>query len=182
MSKIGKKPIAIPEGVKVEMNGDKIIVEGPKGKLERTLPKEIKIKINESEKLLMVSFEGAKEKKALWGSFRAHINNMIEGVKNGFEKSLKIEGVGWRASLEGKELSLKLGFSHPVKVKPIEGVTFSVEKDIIKVSGIDKEKVGNMAAKIRAIYPPEPYKGKGIRYVDEVVKKKAGKKAVASIK
>ncbi len=180
MSKIGKKPIELPIDVKVDLSDNKIIVEGPKGKLERIIPREIKIE--KQDQTLIVSFDGPKEKKALWGSFRSHISNMVEGVKNGFEKSLKIEGVGWRASLEGKDLSLKLGFSHLVKVKPIDGVTFSIEKDIIKVSGIDKEKVGNVAAKIRSIYPPEPYKGKGIRYLDEVVRKKAGKKAVASIK
>lgn len=180
MSKIGKKPITLDKDIKIDLSEGRIIVEGPKGKLERKIPKEIKIIKDDAN--LVVAFEGPREKKSLWGTFRSHIANMVEGVKNGFEKSLKIQGVGWRASFEGKDLVLKLGFSHPVKVKPIEGITFSIEKDIIKVSGIDKEKVGSIAAKIRAIYPPEPYKGKGIRYVDETVRKKAGKKAATSIK
>jgi large subunit ribosomal protein L6 len=180
MSKIGKKPIVIPDDVKIEISDNKIIIEGPKGKLEKNFPSEINI--DKKEKELLVSFRGPKEKKALWGSWWAHIVNMIKGVKNGFEKSLKIEGVGWRVKLEGKTLVLKLGFSHSIKIPSPEGVDFLIEKDIIKILGIDKDKVGNVAAKIRAIYPPEPYKGKGIRYVDEVVRKKAGKKAVATIK
>lgn len=180
MSKIGKQLIGIPQDVKIDISDNKISVGGKKGKLEKIFPQEIKIEQTKNE--LIIKFEGSKEKKALWGTWRAHIANMIKGVTDGFEKSLKIEGVGWRASLEGQNLVLKLGFSHLVKVSPSEGVAFSTEKDIIKISGIDKEKVGNIAAKIRKICPPEPYKGKGIRYVDEIVKKKAGKKAVASVK
>jgi large subunit ribosomal protein L6 len=180
MSKIGKQPIKIPSDVKIDFTNGKIIVEGPKGKLERNIPSEVLV--NKKENEIVLAYKGPKEKKALWGTWRAHIFNLIEGAKNGFEKNLKIEGVGWRASIEGEDLSLKVGFSHPVKVSPPEGINFVMEKDIIKIVGINKELVGNVAAKIRAIRPPEPYKGKGIRYVDEVVKRKAGKKAVTALK
>lgn len=180
MSKIGKQSINIPDSVKVEISENKIVIEGFKGKLEKEFPSEISI--DKKGKELIVTFKGLKEKKALWGTWRSHIANMIEGVKDGFEKSLKIEGVGWKASVEGKTLVLKIGFSHPVKIVPPESIVFSVEKNIIKISGIDKEKVGNIAAKIRSIYPPSPYKEKGIYYVDEVVRKKVGKKAVTVVK
>lgn len=183
MSKVGKKPIELPPEIKIDLRDNFLIVEGPKGKLERKIPDEIKIKIEETggRKVILVSYEGSKEKKALWGTFRSLIYNMIEGVKNGFEKKLIIEGVGWRANMEGKDLVLNIGFSHPVKVSPPDGINFSVEKNnMVIVSGIDKEVVGNTAAKIRKIRPPEPYKGKGIRYENEVIRRKAGKKAATS--
>jgi len=180
MSKIGKKPIKIPEKTKIEVKDEKIIVEGPKGKLERILPPEIIIE--QKDNIIAVIFKGSKEKKALWGTLQSIIQNMVDGVNKEFEKELKIEGVGWRATIEGKVLVLKVGFSHLVKIPSIVGVNFTVEKDIIKISGIDKEKVGLMASKIRLVKPPEPYKGKGIRYIDEIVKKKAGKKAIGSEK
>jgi len=154
MSKIGKKPILIENDVKVELSENKIVVEGPKGRLERIFPKEIKVEKKEKE--LLVTFHGSKEKKAFWGSWQSHIANMIQGVKHGFEKSLKIEGVGWRANLEGEKLVLKVGFSHLVKLDPPKEIKFTIEKNIIKVEGADKEKVGNTAAKIRAVFPPEP--------------------------
>ena len=179
MSKIGKQPINT-EGAKVEINDEKIVIEGPKGKLERKLPSEIFVK--KENDILVVSFKGAGEKEALWGTWRSHIANMIEGAKEGFEKNLKIEGVGWKASIEGKDLVLNVGFSHPVKISSPEGITFLTEKNIIKISGPDKDLVGSTAAKIRKVRPPEPYKGKGIRYENEVVRRKAGKKAVTAIK
>ena len=179
MSKVGKKQIEILEGIKVDIKEDKILVEGPKGKLERNFPPEISIE--KKENILKVSFSGPKEKKAYWGTWRSHVSNMIKGAKEGFEKKLKIEGVGWRASLEGKDLVLNVGFSHPVKISPPENISFSVEKNIIIINGIDKELIGNIAAKIRKVRPPEPYKGKGIHYEDEIVRKKAGKKAVATM-
>ncbi|MFH0987399.1 MAG: 50S ribosomal protein L6 [Patescibacteria group bacterium] len=180
MSKIGKKPIRMPSNVKIVLGKGGIVVEGPKGKIERKLPSVISVK--EEDKTISVGLKGSKEEKNLWGTWRAHINNMVRGVTEGFEKDLKIEGIGWRANLEGKNLVLRVGFSHPVKVSSPEGITFSVKKEIIKISGVDIEKVGSTAAKIRDIQPPEPYKGKGIRYVGEVVRKKAGKKAIATTK
>lgn len=178
MSKIGKKPIEIPSEVKIDFKEGKILVEGPKGKMEKYLPREISFEIKDNN--LIVSYNGPKEKKALWGTWRSHIQNMIIGVKDGFEKRLLIEGVGWRASIEGKDLVLNVGFSHPVKVSPPDGINFAVEKNIIVIGGTDKELVGNVAAKIRKIRPPEPYKGKGIRYENEIIRRKAGKKAVSA--
>ena len=173
MSKIGKKPIGIPENVKVNVERGKVSVEGPRGRLEKQLPPEISVEKKDNQ--IFVKFSGSKEKRVLWGTWRAHIKNMIEGAYCGFEKKLKIEGVGWRASLEKSDLVLKVGFTHPIKISPPEGVSFLVEKEIIKVSGIDKEKVGSVAAKVRSVQPPEPYKGKGIRYLDEIIRRKAGK-------
>jgi large subunit ribosomal protein L6 len=181
MSRIGKKPIQIPEGVKVEIYQNKIRVEGPKGKLEKNIPSEIDVQIKEG--MILVSPKSkTKKAKALWGTIRQIIYNMVEGVTKGFEKKLEIEGLGYRASVSGDELVLEVGFSHPVKIKKPEGINFSVEKNIITVSGIDKELVGQIAANIRRVRPPDPYKGKGIRYLGEVIRKKAGKKAVAAAK
>lgn len=178
MSKIGKLPIEIPNDVKVEIKEKKILVKGPKGALEKEFPSEIFIE--RKDNLLFVKFQGTKEKKALWGTWRALIKNIIKGVNEGYEKKLKMTGVGWKANIEGDNLILKTRFTHPVKIPFLKGINLSVEKDIINVSGIDKEKVGLMTAKIRAISPPEPYKGKGIAYLDEVIKRKAGKKVVAA--
>ncbi len=179
MSRIGKKSILIPQGVEVEINGQQVSVKGPKGKLERETRPEIAIEIKENE----ISVSPKKETKktqAFWGLTRALLNNMVEGVSQGFEKKIQIEGVGYKGVLEGDVLTLSLGFSHPVKVKAPEGVSFMVEKNIITLSGIDKEKVTQTAAEIRKIRPPEPYKGKGIRYVGEKVRRKVGKKAAGS--
>jgi large subunit ribosomal protein L6 len=181
MSKIGKKPILIPEGVKVEINQNKIKVEGPKGKLEKNIPSEVDVQIREGMILVSPRLK-TKKNKTLWGTIRQIIYNMVEGVTKGFEKKLEIEGLGYRASLSGDELSLEVGFSHPVKIKKPEGINFSVEKNIITVSGIDKELVGQIAANIRKVRPPDPYKGKGIRYFGEAIRKKASKKAVAAAK
>lgn len=180
MSKIGGKPIQIPEGVKIEMKNHLLLIVGSKGEFKKEIPSEISIE--EKDNQILVKFKGSKDKKTIWGTWRSHIQNMITGVNVGFEKNLKIEGVGWRADLEGKKLVLKVGFSHPVEVLPIEGIKFAIEKNIIKVSGISKELVGIMAANIRKIRPPEPYKGKGIRYVDEVIYRKVGKKAITAAK
>jgi len=180
MSKIGKKPISIPENVKTDITERNISIEGVKGKSEKQFPSEISVE--KKDRQLFIKFSGPKEKKALFGTWRAHIKNMIEGVTQGFEKKLKIEGLGWRANLEGKNLVLKVGLTHPVKISPSEGIVFSVKKEIITISGIDKEKVGSTAMRIRNIQPPEPYKGKGIRYIDEIIRIKAGKKAAATVK
>ncbi len=178
MSRIGKKPILIPKGVEVEENQGKIKVKGPKGELERTINPEIKVEAKEGEILVFPQKE-TKQTKALWGLIRALVANMVQGVSQGFEKKLEIEGVGYKARTEGNDLILEVGFSHSVKVVPPEGITFSVEKNLITVSGIDKEAIGQIAAKIRRVKPPEPYKGKGIRYQGEQIRRKVGKKAAA---
>jgi len=179
MSRIGKKVITIPNGVEVVIENNLVSVKGPKGELKRVIRPEVKIVIENNEISVLPDKEN-KKTKALWGLSRALINNMVVGVSQGFEKKLQIEGVGYKANLEGDVLTLQLGFSHPVKVKAPEQVKFLVEKNIVTLSGIDIEKVTQTAAQIRKIKPPEPYKGKGIRYLGEEVKKKVGKKAVGS--
>lgn len=182
MSRIGKKPITIPEGVEVKIDEHQIKVKGPKGELTKSIPAQIEVSLKQSEgqKELVVipRKKSAKNIRALWGLFRALIFNMVEGVTKGFEKKLEIEGVGYRVALEGDKLVLSLGFSHPIEIKAPEGIEFKVEKNTITISGLDKQLVGQMAAKIRAQRRPEPYKGKGIRYADEVIRRKVGKKAV----
>ncbi len=175
MSRIGKKPIKIPEKVKVTIEGQKVLVEGPKGKLERKFRPEIGVKIENNEIVVFPKIE-TKKTKALWGTTRQIIFNMVEGVTKGFEKKLEIKGLGYKAQLEGKTLILHVGFSHPVKVEIPEGINVSVEKNIISVSGIDKELVGQVAAKIKQVKPAEPYKEKGIKYVGEKIRRKVAKK------
>jgi len=179
MSRIGKKPILIPPGVEVKIEGQKVVIRGPKGELLRQVPPEIKIETSEGKIFVSVQIV-TKKTKALWGTTRQLISNMIDGVTKGFERKLEIEGLGYRASLEGENLVLEIGFAQPVKIKKPEGIKFSVEKNVIIVSGIDKELVGQIAAKVRAVRPPEPYKGKGIRYFGEVIRRKAGKKVVTA--
>lgn len=179
MSKIGKQPINIPEGVEVKIEKDKISIKGPKGELERNIVGEIKVEIKDSQIIIAPSSE-TKRTNALWGLTRALVFNMVKGVVEGFEKILEIEGVGYRAAVQGNKLSLTLGFSHPVEIEAPEGISFAVEKNKIKIAGIDKEAVGQTAATIRALKKPEPYKGKGIRYEGEPVRRKVGKKAVAA--
>ena len=177
MSKIGKQPIMIPDGVTVTVDGDLIMVKGPKGELKRRLAREIKVELLAKELVVGIAKQ-TKRSAALWGLSRMLIANMVEGVKNGFAKKLEIEGIGYKVALQGNNLMLNLGFSHPVEFKAVPGIAFKVEKNIITVSGIDKEAVGQAAANIRKIRKPEPYKGKGIHYLGEVIKRKAGKKAV----
>jgi large subunit ribosomal protein L6 len=179
MSRVGKKPILIPPGVEIKTEGQRIVVKGPKGEIQREVRPEIKIEVKEG-KIIFSPQQEIKKTNAFWGLTRALIFNMVKGVTDGYEKKLQIEGVGYRAGLEGDSLVLKLGFSHPVKVKQPEGIKFLVEKNIVSISGIDKELVGQSAAKIRKISPPEPYKGTGIRYFGEVVRRKAGKKVVTA--
>ncbi len=181
MSRIGKKPIEIPQGVEVKTEDQKVIVKGPKGELFQEIRSEIEVLIKEGKIFVSLRKE-TKETRAFWGLTRALLANLIQGVTEGFEKKLEIKGVGYRASLEGENLDLKVGFSHPVGIKKPAGINFSVEKNIITVSGIDKQLVGEIAAKIRRIRPPDPYKGKGIRYLGEVIRKKEGKKAVTAAK
>jgi len=178
MSRIGKKPILIPKDVKVEIKGQKITVNGPKGQLSLEVHPEIEIKAKD-DKVFVAAKVKSKKTKAFWGLMRTLIFNMIEGVTKGYEKKLKIEGIGYRATRQENVLVLQLGFSHPIEIQKPENIEFLVEKNIITISGIDKNKVTQLAAKIRKIRPPDPYKGKGIRYLGEVVKKKPGKKAAA---
>ncbi|GHC44904.1 50S ribosomal protein L6 [Roseibacillus persicicus] len=175
MSRVGNKSIALPDKVKIANDGPHVTVEGPKGKLEWTLPEGISISQADGE--LTVTRENDKrEKRALHGTSRSLVQNMITGVSEGFVKELEIQGVGLRAALKGKDLDLSLGKSHPI-IHPIpEGLTVTVtDSTKIKVEGIDKQLVGQFAAEVRRFYPPEPYKGKGVRYVGEYVRRKAGK-------
>jgi large subunit ribosomal protein L6 len=177
MSKIGKQPVIIPDGVDVKIEGNSVFIKGPKGELKREIVREVKIEKNDKEILVSVAHEN-KKSPALWGLTRMLLSNMVEGVSKGFEKKLEIQGIGYRVALQGNDLVLNLGYSHPINFKAAPGITFKVEKNIITVSGSDKEKVGQAAANIRKLRKPEPYKGKGIRYQDEIIKRKAGKKAV----
>jgi large subunit ribosomal protein L6 len=176
MSRLGKKPILIPEGVEAKLDNGTLIVKGPRGENRRQFKDDIVISVSEGKIIL----EPNKGTSALWGAYGSHIRNMIEGVISGFSKNLLIEGVGYRASKEGNGLVFSLGFSHPVKVAIPEGIDVKIEKNILAIFGTDKEKVGSFSAQIRALKPPEPYKGKGIRYEDEIIRRKAGKKAVAT--
>lgn len=177
MSRIGKKSIFVPEKVKVEINGQKISVVGPKGNLSRILPSLICCTLDESKTHLSIEkTQNTKLSQALFGLSRTLVDNMVTGVFSGFEKKLEITGVGYRAQMDGKDLVLNMGYSHPVKMIPPEHISVKVENPTtITVSGIEKEVVGEFAAKIRAVRPPEPYKGKGIAYEGEVIRRKAGK-------
>ncbi|MBU1289895.1 50S ribosomal protein L6 [Patescibacteria group bacterium] len=179
MSRIGKKIIIIPENVEVKFDKGEVVVKGSKGELSQLIPLELEISIKDKELLVTPKRKG-KDASALWGLIRSLIANMIQGVSEGFEKQLEINGVGYRVVLEGKTLVLSLGLSHSVKIEAPEKIEFKVEKNIITVSGIDKQAVGQIAAKIRDQKKPEPYKGKGIRYIDEVIRRKSGKKAAGS--
>ncbi len=178
MSRIGKMPVAIPSGVKVTLAGHHIVVEGPKGKLERDFHPNMAVKV-EDNVLTVERPTDNKEDRALHGLTRALINNMVVGVSTGFKKDMELVGVGYRAAKQGKNLVLTVGYSHPVEMEPLEGVEVDVPAPTkITISGADKEKVGAFAANVRSVRPPEPYKGKGIKYVDEVIKRKAGKAGV----
>lgn len=179
MSRIGKKPIEIPAGIEVKIAGKQVSIKGPKGELFQKVRPEIKVETREGKIFVMVEIE-TKESKAFWGLTRALLNNMVKGVIEGYEKKLEIEGVGFRTNLEGEDLVLNVGFSHPVKIKAPQGIKFAVEKNIITVSGIDKALVSQTAANIRKVRPPEPYKGKGIRYFGEQIKRKVGKRAATT--
>lgn len=182
MSKIGKKPIIIPDGVTVRVIGKEVHVKGSKGELSLTIDSAINIELKDKEINLSIG-EKTKENKSIWGTTRMLVDNMIKGVSLGFEKRLEIQGIGFKAALQGKnKIILSVGFTHPVELTAPEGVEFKLDKNLIIVSGIDKQKVGQITAEIRASKPPEPYLGKGIRYVGEVVKRKAGKKVVSAAK
>ncbi|MBX3481783.1 MAG: 50S ribosomal protein L6 [Caulobacter sp.] len=176
MSRIGKKPIAIPSGVTLTLDGQTVSVKGPKGQLSWTVIDDVVIS-HENGELTLAPRDDSPRARSMWGLSRTLLANMVQGVTEGFEQTLELVGVGYRAALKGNALSLQLGFSHDVDVAPPEGVTFAVPKQTeIKISGIDKQAVGEIAAKIRRIRPPEPYKGKGVRYAGEKVRRKEGKK------
>jgi large subunit ribosomal protein L6 len=178
MSKIGKQPVLIPVGVQVEVNGHTVKVTGPKGTLEKHFPPEINVEVKEG-KVLVTAKGSGKYIMSLHGTIRALINNDVKGVSEGWFKKLELVGTGFKAEVIGSAISLTVGYNHPVKIEAPEGITFKVEKTIITVEGTNREVVGQVAADIRGVRPPEPYKGKGIKYVDEVIRRKAGKAAAA---
>lgn len=184
MSRIGKKPIEIPAGVTVDIAADMIKVVGPKGELSMSLPHQVDVKKEGNQIVFSLNeHKGPKELlniRALWGLVRALVANMVKGVVQGYQVKLEIEGVGYKAEVQGKDLVLDVGFSHTVKIPAIVGVTFLVEKNVITVSGINKEAVGQIAAKVRKVKPVEPYKGKGIKYQGEYVRRKLGKRVAGA--
>jgi large subunit ribosomal protein L6 len=175
MSRLGKLPVIMPEGTQAKIEGDYIIVKGPKGELKEKLHSLAQVAIE--DRAIKVSIKDIKDKKekTFWGLYRSLINNMVIGVTQGFEKKLEINGVGFRVSVAGDKLNLTLGFSHPVVFQLPQGITSKVEGNIITISGFDKQLVGETAARIRKLKKPEPYLGKGIKYVDEIIRRKAGK-------
>jgi large subunit ribosomal protein L6 len=181
MSRVGRAPIVIPSGVTVNIKKNSVVIKGPKGELSRDFPPEIDIK-EEDGQLVVNRNSDHRTHRAKHGLVRALLNNMVVGVSNGFKKDLHIEGVGYRAALQGKNLVLNVGYSHPVEFVPPEGIVFEIDKSgrELVVTGIDKEMVGEIAARIRRVRPPEPYKGKGIRYVGERIRRKAGKAGKAA--
>ena len=174
MSRIGKLPIKLPENVKVILTGNKVQVSGPKGELETEIRSKMTLKINEGEITVVKKMED-EETARLYGLTRTLIANMVQGVTDGFKKELEINGIGYRASVSDNILNLSLGYSHPIEFKAPDGIKINVEKNVIVIAGIDKQKVGQAAAEIRAFRKPEPYKGKGVKYVDEVIRRKSGK-------
>src|SRR5690348_11934802 len=182
MSRIGKLPVAVPNGVNVTINDGEVAVKGPKGELRQRVLEHVTVKLEENR--VIVDRKGdAKEHRSAHGLTRTLVNNMIEGVSKGFRKTLEIQGVGYRAAKSGEKVNLTLGYSHPVSYDPPKGITLSVEgTNKIHVDGIDKQQVGQVAAEIRDLRPPEPYKGKGVRYSGEVVRKKLGKAGKAGKK
>jgi len=175
MSRVGRLPITIPSGVDVDVKGSHIKVKGPKGTLERDVTPHLSV-VSEEGQLRVERPDEAKRSRELHGLTRSLINNMVVGVTEGYTRDLEIQGIGYRAQLVGKKLQLNLGYSHPIEIDPPEGIAFEVENPTkVAVTGIDKELVGRIAAQIRATRKPEPYKGKGVRYVGEVVRRKAGK-------
>ncbi|MCL5676009.1 MAG: 50S ribosomal protein L6 [Patescibacteria group bacterium] len=179
MSHIGRQPIKIPDGVKVACENNRVTADGPKGSLAISVKPEIEVKIENSQLILAKKNESGKT-NALFGLYRSLINNLVLGVSQGFNKGLELSGVGYKAAVGAQELILNVGFSHQVKIKIPEGINITVVENKINVSGIDKQLVGETAAIIRRVRPPEPYKGKGIHYIGEVIRRKAGKSVKAA--
>ena len=175
MSRIGKLPITLPAKVTITIDGQSVVVKGPKGELSRVLPAGVTIE-SEGDKVTVNRVNDSRMARERHGLCRTLVANMVEGVSTGFQRRLEIQGVGYRAAVQGKNLNLNMGYSHPVLIEPPVGIQFQVENNVnVLVTGIDKEIVGNTAAKIRSVRPPEPYKGKGIRYAGEAVRRKVGK-------
>lgn len=175
MSRIGKRPISIPQKVTVTIDGQTVAVKGPKGELSRILPAEVEV-VQDGDTLLVNRRDESRAARQRHGLCRTLVANMVEGVSQGFQRRLEIQGVGYRAQVQGRNLVLTVGYSHPVQIEPPDGIQLAVENNTnVVVTGIDKEVVGNISARIRAVRPPEPYKGKGIRYAGEFVRRKAGK-------
>jgi large subunit ribosomal protein L6 len=174
MSRIGKQPITVPSTVKVEIDGRNVSVTGPRGSLQREVVPEVRLHL-EDGRLLVTRPNDQPRERAMHGLTRALLANMVTGVADGFRRTLELVGVGYRAQMQGSKLVLALGFSHPVEIDPPEGITFTVEGPRVHIDGIDKELVGQVAANIRKLRPPEPYLGKGVRYQGEIVRRKAGK-------
>jgi len=177
MSRIGKQVVIVPSGTEVKLSGITLSVKGPKGELTRSFPGEITIHINGNEITFTPNKVGNRDINALWGTYASHVKNMVIGVNEGYSKKLILEGVGFKSDVAGDSLNLALGFSHPVKVIIPAGLTVTADKNNITVSGIDKELVGQFTSSVRSMKKPEPYKGKGFRYSDEVLRRKQGKKA-----
>jgi large subunit ribosomal protein L6 len=176
VSRIGRMPVVVPKGVEVEIKGSNVRVKGPKGEMKQTFPADMQISIQDGE-INVQRPTDERTHRSLHGMTRALINNMVVGVSTGFEKILEVNGVGYRAEMKGKNLVLYVGFSHPVEIEPPAGISFDVDVRTrqIKIMGYDKQEVGQVAANIREVRPPEPYKGKGIKYLDEKIRRKAGK-------
>lgn len=177
MSRIGKKPITIPTGVTVEYVNQVVTIRGPKGTLSRSIPEIVAVTVSPTDVTVAVPDAEDGKQRALWGTWGAHLKNMVTGVTEGFVKQLEINGVGYRVALQGKDLKLEVGFSHPVIFVIPEGIVAKVEKNVITLTGFDKELLGKVASELRSVKKPEPYKGKGIKYLDEVIRRKAGKTA-----
>jgi large subunit ribosomal protein L6 len=177
MSRLGKLPIELPNGTQAKLEGGFIIVKGPKGELKTKLHDLIKVEISDKEIVLSVGDKTSGQSKAIWGLFRSLVKNMVVGVNEAYAKKLEINGVGYRAAVSGDKLTLNVGFSHPVVYELPAGIKVEVQANIITVNGIDKQLVGEVSAQIRKIRKPEPYKGKGIKYVEEILRRKAGKTA-----
>lgn len=177
MSRIGKKLIPLPDQVTIDIKDGQILVKGPKGELAQKIPAAVKVVKEDNNIKVEMSSPNSREGRVLWGTIRSLVSNMVTGVTDGYEKKLEIEGIGYKAQLQSNDLTLNLGFSHPIEFKAPKGIVFKVEKNVITISGIDKAVVGEVAASIRKLKKPEPYKGKGIRYQGEIIRRKAGKKA-----
>jgi large subunit ribosomal protein L6 len=181
MSRIGKKPITVPDNVKVDLDPKqrRVTTDGPQGKLSFTWRPDVDVRWDESEKQIVVSIPEARMKlgqmRAYWGTTRSCIQNMVDGVTTGFQKKLEIVGVGWNAKAQGKTLQLNVGYCHPVEMQPPDGVNFGIEGQVVTITGPDKQAVGQFAAEIRASRPPEPYNGKGVKYLNEIIIRKQGK-------
>ncbi|MBL8636884.1 MAG: 50S ribosomal protein L6 [Alphaproteobacteria bacterium] len=176
MSRIGKNPVVLPEGVTAEVKGQDVKVKGPKGEMSLVVHPAVEVKLDGSHVVVAPRNE-ERQTRALWSTMQRRITNMVIGVKTGFEKNLEIEGVGYRCAMQGNDLVLQLGYSHEIRYAVPVGITIAVDKQTsVKIAGVDKEKVGQVAAEIRGYRPPEPYKGKGVRYVGEYILRKEGKK------